>query len=94
MTHNEYKGLGRKWYNYSTVIIHMSKTDTEKEGTKMSDTTRIVHKLRRTDKQGIKGAFAKLRKATFSFMSVSPHRTRRPSGWGFHEILNLSIFRK
>ena len=48
MTHNEYKGLGRKQYNYSTVIIHMSKTATEK-GTKMSDTTRMAHTLRRTD---------------------------------------------
>ena len=36
MRHNEYKALGRKWYNYSTVIIHVSKTDIEKEGSKMS----------------------------------------------------------
>jgi hypothetical protein len=49
MTHNEYKGLGTKWYNYSTVINHRTKTDTEKEGAKMSDTTRIAHTLRRTD---------------------------------------------
>jgi hypothetical protein len=47
MTHNEHKGLGRKWYNYSTVIIHMTKTDIEKEGTTMSDTTRRAHTLRR-----------------------------------------------
>jgi hypothetical protein len=49
MTHNEYKRLGRKWYNYSTVIIHITKTDTEKEGTKMSDTTHTAHTIWRTD---------------------------------------------
>jgi len=46
MTHNEHKGLGRMWWNYSTVIIHMSKTDIEKKGTKMSDTTRIHYGVR------------------------------------------------